>query len=182
MIIQIDSREKARAIKKIEAEFDRQGIQHPISKLMIGDYMNYDNPRVIVDRKQNLTEVCGNLTQQHERFRREALKAQELGIQLIILVEDGTKVKSLDDVEAWVNPRCWQYCKKYGIPTRGDIEAEIAEFVRCGGAKPPTPGPQLAKMMRTMSERYGIQWEFCCKNDTGKRIIELLQAGDSYAS
>lgn len=174
MIIQIDSREKARAIKKIEAEFDRQGIQHPISKLIVGDYMNYDNPRLIVDRKQNLTEVCGNLTQQHERFRREALKAQELGIKLIILVEDGMKVKSLTDVESWVNPRRWQYCKKYGIPTRGNVEAEIEEFIRCGGAKQPTPGPQLAKMMRTMAERYGIQWEFCCKNETGKRIIELL--------
>lgn len=174
MIIQIDSREKARAIKKIEAEFDRQGIQHPISKLIIGDYMNYDNPRLIVDRKQNLTEVCGNLTQQHERFRREALKAQELGIKLIILVEDGLKVKSLADVESWVNPRRWQYCKKHGIPTRGDVEAEIEEFMRCGGSKQPTPGSQLAKMMRTMTERYGIQWEFCCKNDTGKRIVELL--------
>ena len=55
MIIQIDSREKAKAIQKIIEEFDRQGIKHPVSKLMVGDYMNYDNPRVIVDRKQNLT-------------------------------------------------------------------------------------------------------------------------------
>lgn len=174
MIIQIDSREKARAIKKIVAEFDRQGIQHPISKLIVGDYMNYDNPRLIVDRKQNLAEVCGNLTQQHERFRREALKAQELGIKLIILVEDGMKIKSLSDVESWINPRRYGYCKKYGISTRGDVVAEIEEFMRCGGARQPTPGSQLAKMMRTMVERYGIQWEFCCKNDTGKRIVELL--------
>lgn len=174
MIIQIDSREKARAIKKIEAEFDRQGIQHPVSKLMVGDYMNYDNPRVIVDRKQNLTEVCGNLTQQHMRFRKETLKAQELGIKLIILVEDGLKVKTLDDVENWINPRRWGYCRDYGIPTNGDISANIAEFERCGGTRQPTPGPQLAKMMRTMSERYGIQWEFCSKAQTGRRIIELL--------
>lgn len=175
MIIQIDSREKARAIKKIEAEFDRQRIQHPISKLMVGDYMNYDNPRVIVDRKQNLTEVCGNLTQQHERFRAEALRAQELGIHLIILVEDSPKIKSLDDVENWINPRRFQYCKKHGIPTKGDVEAEIAEFVSRCGQKPPTTGKQLAKMMRTMSERYGIQWEFCDKAHTGQRIVELLE-------
>ena len=55
MIIQIDSREKAKAIQKIIAEFDRQGIKHPVSKLIVGDYMNYDKPRVIVDRKQNLS-------------------------------------------------------------------------------------------------------------------------------
>lgn len=175
MIIQIDSREKARAIKKIDAEFDRQRIQHPVSKLIVGDYMNYDNPRVIVDRKQNLTEVCGNLTQQHKRFRAEALRAQELGIRLIILVEDSPKIKSLDDVENWINPRRFQYCRKHGIPTRGDVEAEIAEFVSRGGQKPPTTGKQLAKMMRTMSERYGIQWEFCDKAHTGQRIVELLE-------
>ena len=85
MIIQIDSREKAKAIQKIIAEFDRQGIKHPVSKLMVGDYMNYDNPRLIVDRKQNLTELCSNVCQDHDRFRRELMLAQENGIQLIVL-------------------------------------------------------------------------------------------------
>ena len=60
MQIQIDSREKARAIKKIVDEFDKQGIQHFISKLYVGDYMSYDNPRLVVDRKQGLSEVCSN--------------------------------------------------------------------------------------------------------------------------
>lgn len=177
MIIQIDSREKERAIKKIEAEFNRRGIQHPVSKLIVGDYMNYDNPRVIVDRKQNLTEVCGNLTQQHVRFRKEVLKANELGIKLIILVEDGLKVKSLEDVENWVNPRRRQYCRDYGIPTKGDIAANIAEFEQHGGKKQPPTGQWLAKTMRTMSERYGIRWEFCGKAQTGQRIIEILSEG-----
>ena len=59
MNIQIDSREKARAIRKIVAEFDRQGVDHFVSKLYVGDYMNYDNPRLIIDRKQDLTELCG---------------------------------------------------------------------------------------------------------------------------
>ena len=52
MNIQIDSREKARAIRKIVAEFDRQGVDHFVSKLYVGDYMNYDNPRLIIDRKR----------------------------------------------------------------------------------------------------------------------------------
>ena len=174
MIIQVDSREKARAIKKIEAEFDRLEIKHPISKLIVGDYMNYDNPRVIVDRKQSLTEVVSNLTQQHERFRREAVKAQELDIQLIILVEHGRGVKSLADVENWINPRRYGYCRQHGISTKGDVDSEIAKFVSHGGTKPPTSGIQLAKTMRTMSDRYGILWEFCDKQHTGRRIVELL--------
>lgn len=96
MVIQIDSREKARAIKKIVEEFDRKGIKHPVSKLMVGDYMNYDNPRLIIDRKQNLSELCNNVCQDHERFRRELLLAQENGIQIIFLVEHGNGIERLE--------------------------------------------------------------------------------------
>lgn len=131
--------------------------------------------RTTIDTKQNLLEVCNNLVgSSHRRFRDEAILAQQNGIRFIVLVEEGTKVKSLNDVEHWVNPRRWQYCKKNGISTRGDVEAEIAEFVRNGGDKPPTSGVQLSKMMRTMSDRYGIIWEFCDKRHTGERIAELL--------
>lgn len=128
-----------------------------------------------IDTKQNLLEVCNNLVgSSHRRFRDEAILAQQNGIRFIVLVEEGTKVKTLNDVEHWENPRRWQYCKKNGISTRGDVEAEIAEFVRNGGDKPPTSGVQLSKMMRTMSDRYGVVWEFCDKRHTGERIVELL--------
>lgn len=177
MQIMIDTREKQHAIKKILEEFERQSVFYVSSKLYVGDYMNYDNPRMIVDRKQNLTEVCGNMTQQHTRFRNELIRAQELGIQLVILVEHSPKIKSVDDVENWVNPRRQQYCRKYGIPASGDVAANIAEFESHGGARQPTPGSQLAKMMRTMSDRYGVRWEFCSKQDTGKRIVEILSDG-----
>ena len=99
MQIQIDSREKARAIKKIVDEFDKQGIQHFISKLYVGDYMSYDNPRLVVDRKQGLSEVCSNLCQQHERLRNEALRASEAGIKIIFLVEHGGGIASLEDLK-----------------------------------------------------------------------------------
>lgn len=135
-----------------------------------------------IDTKQNLLEVCNNLAgKSHRRFRDEAILAQQNGIRFIVLVEDGTKVKSLDDVKNWVNPRRFQYCKKHGIPVVGDVEEHIAEYVKHGGDKPPTPGSQLSKMMRTMAERYGIIWEFCDKRHTGQRIVELL-GGDVNAS
>lgn len=105
MVIQIDSREKARAITKIVEEFDRQGIKHPVSKLLVGDYMNYDNPRLIVDRKQNLSELCSNVCQDHERFKRELYRAQEHGIKIIFLVEHGKGIRRLADVIWWENPR-----------------------------------------------------------------------------
>ena len=52
---------------------------------MVGDYMNYDNPRLIIDRKQNLSELCNNVCQDHDRFRKELRFAQDNDIQLVIL-------------------------------------------------------------------------------------------------
>ena len=160
MIIQIDSREKAKAIQKIIAEFDRQGIKHPVSKLMVGDYMNYDNPRVIVDRKQNLTEVCSNVCQDHDRFRRELVLAKENGIQLIILCEHGKDIKSLEDVIFWKNPRSE---KRKKIDGKG-------QTVQTNAMK----GDVLYKILTTLEEKYGVRFEFCDKDETGKKIVEIL--------
>ena len=160
MIIQIDSREKAKAIQKIIEEFDRQGIKHPVSKLMVGDYMNYDNPRVIVDRKQNLTEVCSNVCQDHDRFRRELVLAKENGIQLIILCEHGKDIKSLEDVIFWKNPRSEK---------RKKIDGKW-QTVQTNAMK----GDVLYKILTTLEEKYGVRFEFCDKDETGKKIVEIL--------
>ena len=85
MDIQIDSREKSRAITKIIKTFDENGVNHFSSKLLVGDYMNLDNPRLIIDRKQNLQELCGNVCQQHERFKKELVKAMQANIQCSLL-------------------------------------------------------------------------------------------------
>lgn len=149
MVIQIDSREKDRAIRKIVEEFDGRGVKHPVSKLMVGDYMNYDNPRLIVDRKQNLSEVCSNVCQGHERFRNELKRAQENEIRLIILVEHGRGIHCLEDVIWWNNPRG-------GKSMQGEV---------------------LYKVMKTQERKYGIKYLFCDKRQTGRRIIEILSGG-----
>ena len=92
MDIQIDSREKQKAIQKILKEFDTQGINYFSSKLLVGDYMNLDNPRLIIDRKQNLSEICSNVTQQHERFKAELIRANQANIDLVFLIEHGGKI------------------------------------------------------------------------------------------
>lgn len=149
MVIQIDSREKSRAIKKIVAEFDVQGILHPVSKLYVGDYMNFDNPRIIIDRKQNLTEIASNVCQGHERFTNELKRASEIGVKMIILVEHSNQIKSIDDVHKWNNPRLKSSPKA-------------------------VTGEKLEKILKTMERKYGVQFLFCDKLHTGKRIIELL--------
>ena len=150
MVVQIDTREKARAIRQIVRTFDAKGVKHYTSKLFVGDYMALDNPKVIVDRKQNLLEVCNNVCQDHERFRAELKRAADCGIKLIILVEHGDGIASLEDVIFWQNPRLAKSPKAIS-------------------------GERLYKTMRTIERKYGCKFAFCNKSDTGKRIIELLQ-------
>ena len=159
-MIVIDSREKAKAITKIISQFKAQKISYISSKLYVGDYMNFDNPRLIVDRKQNLTELCGNVCQDHERFRNELIRAQEAGIKLIILVEHGRAIKTLEDIVWWVNPREVQRIKKDGV-----WHTEYTNTMK---------GETLYKVLKTMSQKYGCEFQFCNKEETGKRIIEIL--------
>lgn len=151
MVCQIDSREKARAIQKILAEFENQGIKHFVSKLPVGDYINLDNPKIAIDRKQSLAEVAVNVGQDHARFKRELERAQEYGIHLIFLVEHGGSIKTLEDVQNWNNPRL----KEHPLALTGT---------------------RLYKIMLTMQNKYGIEWLFCDKRCTGKRIIEILSS------
>ncbi|MDO5478176.1 MAG: ERCC4 domain-containing protein [Clostridia bacterium] len=160
MIIQIDSREKSRAIQQIIKEFDRQGVKHIISKLFVGDYMNYDNPRLIVDRKQNLTEVCSNVCQDHERFTNEIKRANNNDIQIVFLVEHGDGITSLEDVIFWKNPRGIKRIDVNGRWT--DVKTKAVT------------GETLYKILSTIERKYGVRFEFCSKSETGQRILEIL--------
>lgn len=152
MIIQIDSREKPKAIQKILKEFSQQNVQYYISKLYVGDYMSLDNPKLVIDRKQNLNEICSNVgssAANHERFKRELLRANEVGIKVIVLIEHGHGVKTLEDVQLWDNPRLKESPKA-------------------------TDGIKLFKILKTMQKRYNVEFVFCDKDETGKKILELL--------
>lgn len=168
MDIQIDSREKAKAITKIIKTFDENGVNHFSSKLLVGDYMNLDNPRLIIDRKQNLQELCGNVCQQHERFKKELIKAMQANIQLIILVEHGPDVKSIEDVYFWQNPR------KHEVRWRM-VNGKREKYVVSDKA---VDGNQLYKSLCTIRDRYNVRFEFCEKKDTGRKIMELLGQKD----
>ena len=135
--------------------------------------MSFDNPRLVIDRKQNLSELCGNVScvplkdkagrvkryadgsamSPRERFRLELERANEYGIKLIILCEHGKSIKSLADVMHWENPRL--------------KESPMA-----------VSGERLYKILSAMSQKYSVDFLFCTKADTGKRIIELLEVGN----
>lgn len=149
MTIQVDTREKHHAIEKILGEFDKQGIKHFSSKLPVGDYMNLDNARLVIDRKQNLLELCSNVCQQHTRFVNELRRAEQFEIKIIFLVEHSRNIKSLEDVKDWVNPRL----KKSPLAVSGE---------------------RLYKILSTLERKYGVEFQFCDKQNTGKRIIQIL--------
>lgn len=150
MVIQIDTREKPKAIIRIIETFDKKGIKHFSSKLPCGDYIDLDNARFSVDRKQSLLEVCNNVCQDHERFINELNKANYLGIKLVFLVEHGGNIKSLDDVKNWKNPRL----KTSRLAVSGE---------------------RLYKILSVIEKKYNTKFYFCSKKETGNKIIELLR-------
>ena len=56
----VDSREKPKAIKTILKEFEREGVPYSVTKLFIGDYQDYGNPFLLIDRKQSIQELAAN--------------------------------------------------------------------------------------------------------------------------
>ena len=145
MKVIIDSREKK--CDHIKAWFEKNGIEYEVKKLDVGDFMFPDNPTVSVDRKQNLAELSKNLMNKkdHSRFWKEVRRAQESGVKLFVLCEHGGKIKSIQDVTSW-------HDKYSGVS-----------------------GRDLANEIYRVHIAYGVQFIFCGKRFTARKIIEILQ-------
>ena len=149
MRIVVDTREKPRAIVRIMDTFRREGIEVERRALPFGDYLDPDRPGIVIDRKQNLNEVAFNLVQDRTRFLREVDRANRNGWRLIVLVEHSNRIRSIEDVIKWNNPRL-----------------KVSPLA--------VDGPRLFRIMYAMGNKYGFGWAFCDKAHTGKKIIELL--------
>lgn len=149
MII-VDTREKIRAIRLILEEFDRQGVEYVRRKLDFADYASTNGPeRIVIDRKQNLNEIAFNVIQGKARFVREIERCNRAGWHMIVLIEHSSRIKTLEDVIQWKNPRL--------------KDSPLA-----------VSGERLFKILKAMEEFYGIEFQFCGKRQTGKRILDLL--------
>lgn len=157
--ILIDSREKPKAINHIKAAFDAAEIPHSVSKLYIGDYMDFNRPAVIVDRKQNIEELAKNCTSDHERFKRELERARAVRATLVILVEQNryksgdswVQVESIEDLMLW--------SKTHKTKTGRDVTIR---------------GEKVYRVLKSWVSRYDLRVEFCDKRSTGRRILEIL--------
>lgn len=167
MTIQIDTREHKNEAARIERQFDAMGVEHFRSKLYCGDYQSLDNGRLVIDRKKDLLELCGNVTQQHERFRRELIRANDAGIRIIVLCEHGQGIERLSDVYFWDNPRLHaeRWITENGRPRK------IPAYPKA------TTGAMLFQSLQTISGKYGVRFEFCDPTTTGETIVRLLGGG-----
>lgn len=153
-----DSREQKNA--HILRYFERHGIEYQVRKMDTADYMIEGQPNIVIDRKQNLDEICANLTYKGKkanenggkgipsnvaRFWREVRRAYEDKIKLVVLIEHGGNIKSLADVAAW------------------------------GGSRSGISGRKLVDEMDRLSAAYGVEWQFFGKSETAAKILEILK-------
>lgn len=151
-MILVDTREKPKAIGKILEYFGSHGIQYDTSKLYFGDYMEYTNPRLVIDRKQNVAELAKNCTSDHERFKRELERVKNAGAHLVILVEQD-RYKDRDE---WVNIR------------------DISDLMLWSSEHTQVRGEKVYRILASWCAKYPISVEFCDKRSTGRRIVEIL--------
>jgi ERCC4-type nuclease len=144
-IIIVDTREKGN--KKILEYFDKVNQDYIVSKLDAGDYMIYKDYSTIIDKKDGLLELAGNLcnTSEHERVKREIARAKELGCENFIFLIQDSKIKTTEDVKNWHS--------KY---------------------MPRVKGETLLKIMITMKKKYGIRFIIVPKKQMGAKILEFL--------
>jgi hypothetical protein len=71
---------------------------------------------------------------------------------VVVLVEHGGGIKSLEDVPNWDNPRL-----------------KVSPLA--------VSGERLYKILKAMEYTYKVRFEFCTKAQTGKRILQILTEG-----
>ena len=143
-LIIVDTREKGH--KKILEYFDKVGQDYIISKLDAGDYVKFKDYSTIIDKKDGLLELCGNLCRstEHERIKREIQKARDMGCKDFIFLIQDSKIKTIDDIKNW------------------------------SSSHTKVKGETLLKIMATMKKRYGVRFIIVSRAKMGEKIIEIL--------
>lgn len=153
MIIEVDTREKQRTIRKILKTFDANGIKHISTKLYVGDYRNVEKPLLIIDRKHTIAELAQNATSGHDRFKRELVRLDDIGGKMIVLVEQNRfkdvtgQMVTVRDISDLI---CWK-------SSYGSID-----------------GIRIFRVLSAWEHKHNVEFMFCSRSETGKKIIELL--------
>lgn len=146
-----DSRQQAGKHALKHEHFAQVHVPFYRCKLPVGDYAL--PPERAVDTKASMQEIAQNIggsRDEHQRFIAELKLAQEIGTELIVLIENEDGISELDEVYSWRNPR----------------EEYSPNCIQ---------GPRLWKAMKTIQERYGCIFMFCRPEEAGEIIVDLLR-------
>lgn len=170
-VIKADTRQQAGKHEIKNEWWALHGVSTVRCKLDFGDYMT-DGSNISVDTKRSIDEIAQNINgKQHDRFKRECQRAAAAGYRLVILIENNEGVSNFDTLKSWTNTHCG-YCVHFRKKTCDPCES--GEKCRKHGTRKPIQGERLAKAMQTMSERYGVIFEFCKPTETAWKICLLL--------
>ena len=144
MTIICDTREKKNG--HILEYFRMVGVEYEVKKLDTADYMKVGNDKVVIDRKQNLDELARNLTNKSDksRFWKEVRRSFRDKTKMIVLCEHSRNITRIESVAKWHS--------KFS----------------------PVSGRSLMDEIYRVHIAYGIEFIFCSKADTGRKILELL--------
>ena len=143
-MIIVDSREKK--WDHIRTYMEEKNIEYKVHKLDVGDYLNTNCCNIVIDRKANLQELCSNLSKGNSNIMRFVREAKRAKEANVkfIVLIEGTNCKSVKDVADWKS--------KYSKHT----------------------GRWLLDKMFNLTVSYDVEWQFCKKNETAQRIMEIL--------
>ena len=151
-LLLIDTREKPKAIEGIIKTFDEAGIPYERTKLLFGDYMDYNRPHIVIDRKQNVLELAKNVTTDRARFIAELERVKAAHAHLVILVEQNR----YKDRDRWITIK------------------EPADLMLWSSPHTKIRGERVFRSVSGLIAKYGITVQFCDKRNTGREIIRII--------
>ena len=157
-LIEVDSREKPKAIKSIIAYFEKNDIKYVTTKLLFGDYRDYNKPSIVIDRKHNIAELAMNCTREHDRFRRELERARDAGATLYILVEQN----------------------RFSVNGERVKVERINDLIRWSSNYTMVRGEKVFRVLVGWMREFPVKVLFCNKQSTGRMIVKIIY-GDENA-
>ena len=151
-LLLVDTREKPKAIEGILKTFETEGIPYTRTKLLFGDYADYNRPHIVIDRKQSIQELAKNVTVGRDRFVAELDRAKAAGAHLVILVEQNR----YKDRDKWIYVR------------------EPADLMLWSSPHTKIRGERIFRALSGLIHKYDISVRFCDKRSTGKEIIRII--------
>ena len=156
MVLYEDANQKLGHHKLKNNYWQRKGIIiDRTHRLFVGDYAFSLTPNVVVDTKQNLLELASNFFCDKKRFEKECIKAKMNNIILIFLVEEKFDKEKL---LKWTSPK----------------NVNGKSFINVNGK-------QIYEKMKQFAKFYNCKFRFCHKNNTGRKVIELLKQYEKQA-